>query len=184
MVGLLCCLWALSSCSERGYSLSRSTGSRCFGFGNYASWALEPGFSSCGAWGYLLHTVCYPPRPEIEPVSPALQGRFLTTGHEGSPTFVFKEVSSRTGRWEEPRIVGQAWELFLQWILIIHLSEKLIQTFIILPNLSVTNERWPCLDNCRRAKFGTHAVHSKPQAVRLLMCTFLQPDMEIFAYAN
>ena len=38
------------------------------------------GFSSCAAWAELLQSTWDLPRPGIKPVSPALAGRFLTTG--------------------------------------------------------------------------------------------------------
>ena len=43
------------------------------------------GFSSCGAWASLLQGMWDLPRPGIKPMSPALQGRFLTTGRPGKP---------------------------------------------------------------------------------------------------
>ena len=61
--------------------LLRSTGSR---------WALECRLSSCGARAQLLHGMWDLPRPGIEPVSPALAGRFLTTAPPGkSPYMLF-----------------------------------------------------------------------------------------------
>ena len=51
--------------------LLQSTGSR------------HAGFSSCGAWAQLLHGMWDLPRPGIEPVSPALAGRFSTTAPPG-----------------------------------------------------------------------------------------------------
>ena len=49
------------------------------------------GFSSCGTWAWLSRGVCVlVPRPEIEPVSPALAGRFPATGPRGeAPQFSF-----------------------------------------------------------------------------------------------
>ena len=41
--------------------------------------ALEHGLSSCGAPAWLPCGTWDPPRPGIEPVSPALAGGFLTT---------------------------------------------------------------------------------------------------------
>ena len=43
------------------------------------------GLSSCGAWAELLRSMWYLPRPGIELESLTLQGRFLTTGPQGSP---------------------------------------------------------------------------------------------------
>ena len=41
------------------------------------SWALEHGLSSYGSQAWLLCNMWHLPRPGIEPVSPALAGRFL-----------------------------------------------------------------------------------------------------------
>ena len=50
--------------------------------------------SSCGSRAQLLRGMWDPPRPGIEPVYPALAGRFLTTVPPGKPLFCFilKEV--------------------------------------------------------------------------------------------
>ena len=52
--------------------------------GDQASVAATHGLSSCGAWALdaLLHLSL--PGPRIKPVSPALTGRFLTTGPPGN----------------------------------------------------------------------------------------------------
>ena len=65
--------------------LLRSTGSRCTGFSSCGSRALERRLSSCGAWAQLLHGMWDLPGPGLEPVSPALAGRFLTTVPPGKP---------------------------------------------------------------------------------------------------
>ena len=55
--------------------------------------ALDSGFSNCGTPALLLCSMWDLPRPGIEPVSPALQGRFLTTGPAGEP----EEVTFKLG---------------------------------------------------------------------------------------
>ena len=47
------------------------------------------GFSSCGARASLLRAMWVPPGPGLEPVSPALAGRFLTTVPSGKPKLFF-----------------------------------------------------------------------------------------------
>ena len=47
--------------------------------GSCHSWAFERGFSSCGTQAQLLHGIWDLPGPGIEPVSPALADRFLST---------------------------------------------------------------------------------------------------------
>ena len=61
----------------------------CGGFS--LRWLLllwSTGFSSCGTAAQLLCDTWDFPRPGIEPVSLALQGRFLTTGPPGKPCLV------------------------------------------------------------------------------------------------
>ena len=41
--------------------------------------------SSCGSWAQLLRGMWDLPRPGLEPVSPALVGRFSTTAPSGKP---------------------------------------------------------------------------------------------------
>ena len=55
-----------------------STGSRCMGFSSCGLRALECRLSSCGAQAQLLHYMWDHPGPGLEPVSPALAGRFST----------------------------------------------------------------------------------------------------------
>ena len=51
-------------------------------------------FSHCGPRPQFLRGMCDPLRPVLEPVSPALAGRFSTTAPPGKPLFCFilKEV--------------------------------------------------------------------------------------------
>ena len=44
---------------------------------------LQGFLSGCGAWAQLLHDMWDLPQPRLEPVSPALQDGFLTTGPPG-----------------------------------------------------------------------------------------------------
>ena len=67
-----------------------STGSRRVGFGSWGSRALERRLSSCGARVQPPRNMWDPPRPGIEPVSPALAGGPLTTAPPGkSPSCNF-----------------------------------------------------------------------------------------------
>ena len=68
---------------------------RSTGFSSYGSWALELGLSSWGAQASLLWGMWYLPWPGIEPMTPALAGRLLTTGTPGkSLTLVFFDIIS------------------------------------------------------------------------------------------
>ena len=71
-------LWC-AGFSLRWLLLLRSTGSRRTGFSSCGSRGLECRLSNCGTWAYLLRSMWDLPRPGLEPVSPALAGRFLTT---------------------------------------------------------------------------------------------------------
>ena len=46
---------------------------------------MAHGLNSCGSQAYLLHGRWDPPGPGLEPMSPALAGRFLTTAPPGKP---------------------------------------------------------------------------------------------------
>ena len=52
---------------------------RAWALGAWASVVVAHGLSSCGLWGQLLCGTQALPGPGIEPVTPALAGRFLTT---------------------------------------------------------------------------------------------------------
>ena len=58
---------------------SRSMGSRCMGFSSCGSWALERRLGSCGTRASLFRSMWDLPGPGLEPMSPALAGRFSTT---------------------------------------------------------------------------------------------------------
>ena len=67
-----------------------STGSRHSGFSSCGSQALEHRLGSCGARAQLLRGMWDLPGPGIEPVSPALAGRFISTVPPGRPMdFIF-----------------------------------------------------------------------------------------------
>ena len=62
-------------------------------------------FSCCGMWAQLLHGMwILVPRAGIEPVSPASQGRFSTSGPPGKPQLV---VLTERGWHEEDKTEGQ-----------------------------------------------------------------------------
>ena len=55
------------------------------GLSSCGSWALERRLSSCGTWAQLLRGMWDLPGPGLEPMSPALAGRFITTAPPGKP---------------------------------------------------------------------------------------------------
>ena len=46
--------------------------------------------SNCGSWAQLLRSMWDPPRPGLEPVSPALAGRFSATAPPGRPLIILE----------------------------------------------------------------------------------------------
>ena len=80
------CARAFSSCSKRGPLLITVRGPLTI----VASLAVEHRLqmrrlSSCGSRAQLLRGTWDPPRPGLEPVSPASTGRFSTTAPPGKP---------------------------------------------------------------------------------------------------
>ena len=84
--------------SVRGLSLVVASGgpssSRCVGLSLSRSLVVEHRLqtrrlSSCGSRAQVLRGMWDPPRPGLEPVSPALTGRFSTTAPPGKPPFGF-----------------------------------------------------------------------------------------------
>ena len=61
--------------------------SHCGGFSCRRAWTPQHGLRSCGTWVQLPHGMWDLPGPGIEPISPALAGRFLTTGPPRKSTF-------------------------------------------------------------------------------------------------
>ena len=86
MLGLRFCARALSSCSERGPLFNAVHGPPTIAASLVAEHRLQTRrLSSCGSQAQLLHGMWDPPRPGLEPMSPALAGRFSTTVPPGKP---------------------------------------------------------------------------------------------------
>ena len=91
MLGLHFCVRAFSSCGERGPLFIAV----CRPLAIAASLVVEHRLqtrrlSSCGSQAQLLHGMWDPPRPGLEPVSPALAGGFSTIAPPGKPpTLIF-----------------------------------------------------------------------------------------------
>ena len=86
VLGLRFCARAFSSCGNWGPLLIAVRGPPTIA----ASLAAEHRpqtrrLSSCGSRAQLLRGMRDPPRPGLEPVSPALAGRFSTTAPPGKP---------------------------------------------------------------------------------------------------
>ena len=88
LLGLRFCARAFSSCGKRGPLFIAVCGPLTFAASLVAEHRLQTRrFSSCGSRAQLLRGMWDPPRPGLEPVSPALAGRFSTTAPvgQGSP---------------------------------------------------------------------------------------------------
>ena len=93
VVGLCCCEQTFSSHGEQGLLSSCNAGaSHCGNFSRCRAWALgSVGFGSCGACGLScpVSRGILVPGPGIEPVSPALAGKFLNTEPPGKSHGIF-----------------------------------------------------------------------------------------------
>ena len=86
VLGLRFCARAFSSCNERGPLFIAVGGPLTVAASPVAEHRLQMRrLSSCGSRPQLLRGMWDPPRPGLEPVSPALAGRFSTTAPPGKP---------------------------------------------------------------------------------------------------
>ena len=90
MLGLRFCARAFSSCGEQGPLFIAVRGPLTAAASPIAEHRLQmrrP--SSCGSRAQPLRGMCDLPRPGLEPMSPALAGRFSTTAPLGKPPIRF-----------------------------------------------------------------------------------------------
>ena len=86
VLGLHFCARALSSCGKWGPLFIVVRGPLTVVASPVAEHRLQMRrLSSCGSWAQLLRGMWDLPRPGLEPVSPALAGRFSTTAPPGKP---------------------------------------------------------------------------------------------------
>ena len=84
--GLRFCARAFSSCGKRGPLLIAVRGPLTIAASPIAEHKLQTRRpSNCGPRAQSLRGTWDPPRPGLEPVSPALAGRFSTTAPPGKP---------------------------------------------------------------------------------------------------
>ena len=89
-LGLRFCARAFSSCGKRGPLFLAVHGPLTVAASLVAEHRLQTRrLSNCGSWAQLLRGMWDPPRPGLEPVPPALAGRFSTTAPPGKPLSVF-----------------------------------------------------------------------------------------------
>ena len=90
VLGLHFCARAFSSCGKRGPPFIALRGPLTIAASPVAEHRLQTHrLSSCGSRAQLLRGMWDPPRPGLEPASPALAGRFSTTAPPGKPHFFF-----------------------------------------------------------------------------------------------
>ena len=94
VLGLRFCARTFSSCGKRGPLFIAARGPLTIAASPVAEHRLQTRrLSSCGSRAYLLHGMWDLPRPGLEPVSPALAGRFSTTAPPGKPqSFILESV--------------------------------------------------------------------------------------------
>ena len=94
VLGLRFCARAFSSCGERGPLFIAVRGPLTIAASPAAEHRLQTRrLSSCGSQAQLLRGTWDPPRPGLEPVHPALAGRFPTTAPPGKPPDLFFLIS-------------------------------------------------------------------------------------------
>ena len=86
MLGLRFCARAFSSCGKRGPLFIAVCGPLSIAASLVAEHRLQTRrLSSCGSRAQSLRGTWDPPRPGLEPMSPALAGRLSTTAPPGKP---------------------------------------------------------------------------------------------------
>ena len=94
VLGLCFCVRAFSSCGKWGPLFIAVRGSLTITASLVAEHRLQMRrLSSCGSRAQSLHGMWDPPRPGLEPVSPALAGRLSTTAPPGKPS-IFNFLSN------------------------------------------------------------------------------------------
>ena len=97
VLGLRFCARAFSSCSKRGPLFITVRGPLTIAVSLAAEHRLQTRrLSNCGSRAQPLRGMWDLPRPGLEPVSPALAGRFSTTVPPGSPGVYFLIIPFQT----------------------------------------------------------------------------------------
>ena len=111
MLGLRFCARALSSCGKRGPLFIAVRGPLTIAASPVAEHRLQTRrLRSCGSRAQLLRGMWDPPRPGLEPVSPALAGRFSTTAPPGKSQIRFSHWKNHPNiRGKDEVKVGVRW---------------------------------------------------------------------------
>ena len=98
VLGLRFCARAFSSCGKRGPLFIAVRGPLTNAASLVAEQRLQmPRLSNCGSRAQLLRGMWDLPRPGLEPVSPALAGRFSTTAPPGKPVYIYFSLWPKGG---------------------------------------------------------------------------------------
>ena len=108
VLGLRFCARAFSSCGKWGPLFIAVRGPLTIVASLVAEHRLQTRrLSNCGSRAQLLHGMWDLPRPGLEPVSPALAGRFSTTAPPGKPSKIFfdppprvMEIKTKVNKWD------------------------------------------------------------------------------------
>ena len=105
VLGLRFCARAFSSCGKWGPLFITVCGPLTIAASLAVDHRLQMRrLSNCGSWAQLLRGMWDLPRPGLEPVSPALAGRFSTTAPPGKPG---SEFSNSQNCWNLRRLINQ-----------------------------------------------------------------------------
>ena len=97
VLGLRFCARASCSCGKRGPLFIAARGPLTIAASPVAEHRLQTRRpSNCGSWAQPLHGTRDPPRPGLEPVSPAPAGRLSTTAPPGKPYLISLSYSHST----------------------------------------------------------------------------------------
>ena len=101
VLGLHFCARVFSSCGKRGPLFIAVRGPLTIAASLVAEHRLQTRrLSSCGSRAQLLRSMWDLPRPGLEPVSPALAGRFSTTAPPGKPAATLLTIAKI---WKQPK---------------------------------------------------------------------------------
>ena len=117
--GLHFCARAFSSCGKWGPLFITVRGPLIVAASLVVEHRLQTcRLSNCGSRAQLLHGMWDLPRPGLEPVSPALAGRFSTTAPPGKPGGYIFIIKEKVGR-EEDHLLPHFWVEVIIIIIII-----------------------------------------------------------------
>ena len=136
VLGLRFCARAFSSCGKRGPLFIAVRGPLTIAAPPVAEHRLQTRrLSSCGSRGQLLRGMWDLPRPGLEPVSPALAGRFSATAPPGKPSYGFYMSSNKY-----PSYMTNSIRLLIPW-------------------------KWNHCSQCIYSKSPTHSLQAKLKCI-------------------